>query len=66
MASISRERIFLISALLKCLIYAISENCSSDTALPKLSYLPSVFVFFIIVGHFVTIEKGISFLFDAD
>ena len=65
MTSISRERILLIAAPLKCLIYAVSENCSYDKALPKLPYLPSVFVFFINVGHFVIIEKGISFLFDA-
>ena len=65
MASITMESIFLISALLKCLIYAISGNCSYDKALSKLSYLPTVSVFFINVGHFVIIEKGISFLFDA-
>ena len=46
--------------------YAISENCSYDKALPKLPYLPNVFVFFINVDHFVITEKGISFLFDAD
>ena len=65
MASITMESIFLISALLKCLIYAISDNCSYDKALPKLPYLPIVSLFFINVGHFVIIEKGISFLFDA-
>ena len=37
MAGISRESV-LISALLKCLIYAISENCSYDKSLPKLPY----------------------------
>ena len=63
MASITMESIFLISALL--IIYAISNNCSYDKALPKLPYLPTVSVFFINVGHFVIIEKGISFLFDA-
>ena len=36
-----------------------------DKALPKLPYLPNVFTFFINVDHFVIIEKGISFLFDA-
>ena len=65
MDSISRESIFLIPDLLKCLIYAISDNCSYDKAFPKLLYLHSVFVFFINVGHFVIIEKGTSFLFDA-
>ena len=64
-ASISRESILLISALLKCLIYGISDNCSYGKALSKLPYLPRVFVFFINVCHFVIIEKGISFLFDA-
>ena len=65
MAFISRESILLISALLQCLIYEISENCSYDKALPKLPYLPNVFAFFINVDHFVIIEKGIPFLFDA-
>ena len=63
MAGISRESVLLISALLKCLIYAISENRSYDKALPKLPYLPNLFVFFINVDHFVIIEKGISFFF---
>ena len=65
MADMSRESVLLISTLLKCLIYAISENCSYDKALPKHPYLPNVFVFFINVDHFVIIEKVISFLFDA-
>ena len=60
MAGISRESVPLISALLKCLIYAISENCSFGKALIKLLYLPNVFVFFINVDHFVIIEKGIN------
>ena len=60
MAGISRESVLLISALLKCLIYAISENCSFGKALIKLLYLPNVFVFFINVDHFVIIEKGIN------
>ena len=64
MAVISRESILLTWALLKCLIYAISENCSYDKALPKLPYLPYVFVLFINVSHFVIIEKDISFLLD--
>ena len=62
---ISRESILLISALLKCLAYAISKNCSYDKALPKHPYLPNVFVLFIDLGHFVIIEKGISILLDA-
>ena len=65
MAGISRERVLLISGILKCLTYAISENCSYDKALPELPYLPNVFVFFIKVDHFVIIEKGVSFLFNA-
>ena len=62
---ISRESVLLISALLKCLAYAISKNCSYDKALPKHPYLPNVFVLFIDLGHFVIIEKGISILLDA-
>ena len=62
---ISRESVHHISALLKCLAYAISKNCSYDKALPKHPYLPNVFVLFIDLGHFVIIEKGISILFDA-
>ena len=65
MACISRESVLLISALLKCLIYAILKNCSYDKALPKLPYLPNAFVFFINVGQFVIIEKGIHLFFDA-
>ena len=57
---ISRESVLLISALPKCLAYAISKNCSYDKALPKHPYLPNVFVLFIDLGHFVIIEKGIS------
>ena len=38
-------------------------KCSYDKALPKLPYLPSVFVFFINVGQFVIVEKGTFFLF---
>ena len=64
MDCISRESFLLISALLKCLIYAISKNYY-DKALPKHPYLPNVFVLFIDLGHFVIIEKGISILFDA-
>ena len=45
--------------------YAISKNCSYDKALPEHPYLPNVFVFFIDLGHFVIIEKGISLLLDA-
>ena len=55
MASISRESILLISTLLKFLINAISENCSYDKTLSKLTYLPSVFVFLINVGYFLII-----------
>ena len=51
MASISRESVLLISALLKCLIYAISENGFYDKAFPKLHHLPNVFVFFVNVGQ---------------
>ena len=61
MACISRESVLLISALLKCLIYTISKNYSYDKPLPKLPYLPNVFVFFINVGQFAIIEKGIFF-----
>ena len=59
MACISRESALLISTRLKRLIYAISRNCFYDKALPKLPYLPNVFVFFINVGQFVIIGKGI-------
>ena len=59
MSCISRESVLLISALLKCLIYAISKNCSYDKALPKVPYLPNVFLFFINVGQFIIIEKSI-------
>ena len=65
MAGTSKESVSLISALLKYLIYAISENCWYDKVLPKAHYLPNLFVFFINVAHFVIIEKGI-FLLDAD
>ena len=64
MLGISKESIFLISALLKCLIYAILENCFDDKPLRK-PYLPNVFVFFMNVGRSVIIAKGISFLLDA-
>ena len=43
MAGFSRESILLISTLLKCLIYKISENCPYDKALPKFPYLPNFF-----------------------
>ena len=65
MDCISREIVLLITSLLKCLVYAISKNCSYDKALPKHPYLPNVFVLFIDLGHFVIIEKGISILLDA-
>ena len=55
-STVCRESVLLISALLKCLIYAILENCSYDKAMPKLLYWPSVFVFFINVGHFIILE----------
>lgn len=61
---ISRESILLISAVLKYLIYATSENCFHDKALPK-APLPNVFVLFINTGHFIIFEKVISFLLDA-
>ena len=64
MAAISRESILLISALLKGLIYAILENISHDKALSK-PYLSIAYVSFKNFGHFVIIEKGISFLLDA-
>ena len=57
---ISRESVLLISALPKCLAYAISKNCSYDKALPKHPYLPNVFVLFIDLGHFVIIEKSLG------
>ena len=60
MDCISRGSVLLISALLKCLIYAISKNYSYDKTFPKHPYLPNVFVLFIDLGHFVIIEKGIS------
>ena len=53
---ISRESVLLISALPKCLVYAISKNRSYDKALPKHPYLPNVFVI---------IEKGVSILLDC-
>ena len=62
---ISRESVLLISARRKCLAYAILKNCSYDKALLKHPYLPNVFVFFIDLGHFVIIEKGISIFLDA-
>ena len=65
MDCIFRESVLLISALLKSLVYAIPKNCSYDKAFPKHPYLPNVFVLFIDLGHFVVIEKGISFLLDA-
>ena len=65
MAGISRENILFILALLKCLIDAIWENHSHNKALSKLAYLPNVFVLFINLSDFVTIEKGFSFLLDA-
>ena len=65
MAGISRQSVLFILALLECVIYAISENCSYDKALPKIPYLPNVFEFFINFGHFVIIEKGHSFFLDV-
>ena len=59
MACISKESALLISTRLKRLIYAISRNRFYDKALPKLPYLPNVFVFFINVSQFVIIGKGI-------
>ena len=41
------------------------QSCSHDKALSILPYLPNAFVFFIKVGHFVILEKGISFLLYA-
>ena len=64
-AGISRESILLISALLKCLIYAISKNRSYDKALSKLPYLPNAFALFKNPRHFVFIDKSISFLLHA-
>ena len=65
MDCISRECVFFIWALLKCLVYAILKNCSYGKALPKHPYLPNVFALFIDLGNFVVIEKGISILLDA-
>ena len=65
MDCVFRQSVFLISALMECLIYAISKNYSHNKALPKHPYLPNVFVLFIDLGHFVIIEKGISILLDA-
>ena len=62
---ISTESVLLISAVLKCLAYAISRNCSYDKALPKHPYFRNVFVSFIDLGHFVITEKGISILLNA-
>ena len=59
MACISKESALLISTRLKRLIYAISRNRFYDKALPKLPYLPNVFVFFINVSQFVITGKGI-------
>ena len=64
-AGISKESILLISALLKCLIYAISEKSSYDKTLSKLPYLPNAFVLLTNLGHFVITEKGISLPLDA-
>ena len=61
MAGVSRESILFISALLKRLIYVISENRSYDKELSELPYLPSAFVLFINFGHFVITEKGLFF-----
>ena len=57
------EVFFLFSALLRCLIYAMSYNCSFDKVLSQLHYLPSLFVFFINADHFVIIEKVFFFFF---
>ena len=65
MDCISRESVLFILVLLKCLIYDISKNCSNDKVLRKHPYLPTVFVLFTDLGHFVIIEKGISILLDA-
>ena len=65
MDCISRESVLLILALLKCLVSAISKNCSYDKVLPKHPDLSNVFVLFIYLGHFAIIEKGISILLDA-
>ena len=65
MSDIPREIILFISALRKCLIYAVSENSAYDKALSKPPHLPNVFVFFINLDYFPIIEKGISFHLDA-
>ena len=65
MDCIFRESALLISALLKCLVYAIPKNCSYDKTFPKHPYLPNVFELLIDLGHFVDIEKGISILLDT-
>lgn len=44
MADITKESLFLIWALLKCLRYSILKNCSYDIALSKTPHLPNVFV----------------------
>ena len=67
MAGISRQSVLFILALLECVIYAISENCSYDKALPKIPYLPNVFEFFINFGHFViSLRKVILFFLMYD
>ena len=63
MADVFWESILLISDLLKYLIYAILENHLYGKALSKLLYLPNVFM--LCIGHFVIIEKSISFLLNA-
>ena len=65
MAGVSMESILYVSAQLKCVICAISENHSYDKALSKLSYLPNILVLLINLGHFVIIKKGISFFLNA-
>ena len=64
MDCIFRQSVLLISALMECLIYAISKNYSHEKALPKHPYLLNVFALFIDLGHSV-FEKGISILLDA-
>ena len=53
---ISSESVLIIAALLKCLVYAISKNCSYDKELLKHTYLPNVFVLFIDLGYLVIIQ----------
>ena len=55
------EKLILVSAIVKCLISAILENCFYYKVLSKTPYLSNASEVFINFDNFLIIEKDISF-----